>query len=314
MTIAAVYVTSEGIVLGADSTASVLVSRGGVPSYHFFNHNQKLLEIGQDGTFGIVTWGLASLDGLSYRTLAARLGDDLLANPAKTPFEVAGRWAAMFFPLYMATVEASERRNELGAKAPFAQPAGASAPSPHMRTQEEEEEFASMEWDFAVGFCIGGYCVPDREPAAFEITFRPADTSPPTPKQIAVGSYKFWGAPNRVHRLISGRDPRLFDDIKACGKWNGTDDELSKILLNRALDHAQLPVRDALDFVHFCIYSTIKGMKFSNDAQISGGPIELAVITTDRNFRWVKHKPWDAAVKEIDHDKEDRAIAARRHS
>ena len=59
-----------------------------------------------------------------------------------------------------------------------------------------------------------------------------------------------------------------------------------------------LPIREAIDFVHACIYSTIKAMKFSNFSQICGGPIEIAVITSDRRFRWVLHKDWDAAVLE----------------
>jgi hypothetical protein len=61
-----------------------------------------------------------------------------------------------------------------------------------------------------------------------------------------------------------------------------------------------LPIRDAVDFVHACIYSTIKALKFSNFSQICGGPIEIATITTDRQFRWVRHKPWDAALTEGD--------------
>jgi hypothetical protein len=31
-----------------------------------------------------------------------------------------------------------------------------------------------------------------------------------------------------------------------------------------------------------------------------GGPIEIAVITTDRRFRWVRHKDWDVAIAEGD--------------
>ena len=41
-----------------------------------------------------------------------------------------------------------------------------------------------------------------------------------------------------------------------------------------------------------------KAMKFSDLPQICGGPIEIAVITSDRRFRWVKHKTWDAAIME----------------
>jgi len=56
MTIAACYVSPEGIVLGADSTASFNFG-----AMHYYNHNQKLFELGDGSTLGIVTWGLGSL-------------------------------------------------------------------------------------------------------------------------------------------------------------------------------------------------------------------------------------------------------------
>jgi len=80
------------------------------------------------------------------------------------------------------------------------------------------------------------------------------------------------------------------------GKWVGTDAELVAIVNSHQLHHGPVPMRDAIDFIHTCIFSTIKAIKFSNLPQICGGPIELAVITTDRNFRWVRHKTWDTAV------------------
>jgi hypothetical protein len=39
-------------------------------------------------------------------------------------------------------------------------------------------------------------------------------------------------------------------------------------------------------------------MKFSHMAPVCGGPVEVAVITTDRRFRWVRHKRFDAAIEE----------------
>jgi hypothetical protein len=126
------------------------------------------------------------------------------------------------------------------------------------------------------------------------LDFKPTHTTAPAPVQLPGGG--FWGAPNFVERLIHGRDARLRGDFKASGKWSGTDAELDAVLNKHVLQHGPLPIRDAIDFVHTCIYSTIKAFKFSNLPQVCGGPIELAVVTTDRKFRWVQHKPWDAAV------------------
>jgi hypothetical protein len=69
-------------------------------------------------------------------------------------------------------------------------------------------------------------------------------------------------------------------------------------MVQQRLSHAILPIRDAIDFVYTCIYSTIKALKFSSLQQICGGPIEIAIITTDRPFRWVRHKAFDAAISE----------------
>ena len=70
MTIAICYVSPEGIVLGADSTSSAVVSPGG---FHYFNFNQKLFEVGEDSTVGVLTWGLGGLGEMSHRRMLADL-------------------------------------------------------------------------------------------------------------------------------------------------------------------------------------------------------------------------------------------------
>lgn len=80
--------------------------------------------------------------------------------------------------------------------------------------------------------------------------------------------------------------------------WLKNDDRHVLSIARRDCLRRRCFLRDAIDFAHACIYSTIKGMKFSNFFQVCGGPIELAVISTDRKFRWVRHKAWDAAIDE----------------
>ena len=107
------------------------------------------------------------------------------------------------------------------------------------------------------------------------------------------------GAPNMIKRLIFGCDDGLRASILSSGKWTGTEADLNALIEQCALSHpGTLPIRDAIDFTHACMMSTIKALKFSNLSQICGGPIEIAVITTDRRFRWVRRKPWDTAIQE----------------
>lgn len=293
MTIAMCAVMPEGIVLGADSTSSVFHDGTG---FHYFNHNQKIFEVGEDSTFGILTWGLGAVKTTSYRTLIARLDDDLKAHPPADVHAVAMRWAAMVWANY-STAYAHEiaQLALLSAKPPYVQ--GANPPDPNARTEVEEGQHRNLTQNLYVGFCVGGYVLPDREPQAFEVNFFPHLTIPPTPSAVSIG---FWGAPNFILRLLNGWDHGLKDALLKSGKWSGTEPELIAELNKSALQVGMSTLRDAIDFVYSSIHSTIKALKFSDLNQVCGGPIELAVISTDRRFRWVRHKKWDSAITDGD--------------
>lgn len=292
MTIAMCYVAPEGVVLGADSTASATPAAG---HFHFFNHNQKLFEIGEGSSLALLTWGLGGLPNLSFRTLAARLGDDLRKKPAKSVEEVAKLWANLIWQNY-STLLSKElaRAQTLGAKPPH--DPNMTPPAAGSRSESEEREFDSLMGNF-VGFCIAGYCAPDRDPQAYKVQIYPTDTSKPTPAKV--DGIEFWGAPNFILRSLLGFDTRLIHHVMQSGKWSGSPQELLDVLGKENLSvPANLPIRDAIDFVYSSIHQTIKALKFSNLNQICGGPIEIAVITTDRKFRWVRHKEWQAAIME----------------
>lgn len=291
MTIAACYVSPEGVVLGADSTSTY----GSAESPHYYNNGQKLFEIGKDSTLGLVTWGLGGLQISSHRTLVALLADDLKANPPATLEDVANRWCEQFWIAYQAAPSV-QYFNDLAGRPAFnpsvaQQAAGA-------RTADEEEVLEALRQGLVTGFFVGGHVPADRAPGAFEIVFKP-DSPRPNPVQI-LDQWRFSGAPNIIYRLLFGFDEAIRNNILQSGNWDGTEAELDAILYGEAFAHPILPIRDAIDFVYSCIHSTIKAMKFSSLSQICGGPIEIAVITSDRDFRWVRHKPWDSAIKEGD--------------
>ena len=288
VTIAACYVTPEGVVLGADSTASTMLAGG----FHYFNYNQKIFEVGEPGTgtLGMATWGLGGIGTQSHRTIVAMFDDDLKSTPPKDMKEVADRWTDKIWAQYQPNLA---RCLALNQKPPFDK--AANPPNPAARTEAEEMEFEQLKHGLGLGFFIGGHLLPARAPAAFGIAFDPL-AGRPTPVQF--GSWNFAGAPNMIGRLINGFDGAIRDDLLKSGKWSGTAAELDQLLSQHQLATPYLPIREAIDFVHACVASTIKAMKFSNLAQICGGPIEIAVITTDRRFRWVRHKEWDAAIAE----------------
>jgi hypothetical protein len=287
MTIAACYLSSEGVVLGADSTSTIFVAgRGPNPSgaEHQFDFAQKIFQVGESGSIGIAMWGLGSLPMTSFRTLVAELADELDRTIHGSMLSIANRWADLFWQRYLSEYsQIANRAQALAAQA--------------LRSNDEEAEYAWLMQSFSGGFCIGGCCLPDRNPSAYEIVYSPQLSNLPPPAPLQPGSTKFWGCPNLMERLLYGIDPYLFDALMKSGKWSGTDQELFDVVQPHMLGQpTQLPLREAIDWVHASIYSTIKTMKFSHMAPVCGGPIEIAVISSDRHFRWVRHKSLDAAI------------------
>jgi len=253
-------------------------------SDHHFNYAQKVYEIGEDCPLGITMWGLGSLGPTSHRTLIARFGDQLKTQPAGTMNDVADRWNQLFWQTYSTELaQVLQRTQQLIAQA--------------SRTQDEENELGYYLQNLSGGFCLGGYCTPDRKPQAFEITFGPNLTAPAAPKELEIGKAKFWGCPNIIHRLIFGVDFSLLEAIEQSGKWTGSSQDLIDLVIPHTLAQPfDLPIREAIDWVYTSIYTTSQSMKFSHLAPVCGGPVEIAVITTDRRFRWVRHKKLESAI------------------
>jgi hypothetical protein len=277
MTVVSCLVVPEGVVFGADSKTSI---HTGV-EYHYLNHSQKILEFGENSTLAVATWGLTSLRETSFRTLVALIADGFAANPPTSVRDVAERLAAVVFNEYqnifsaeLTTVRTLEGKSD--------------------RTPEESAEYADLSEELKIGFCIGGHVPSDRKPQAFSLHVDPRQRSPSSP--IPVIDHGFWGLDELFLRLYSGFDLDSREAILNSPFWIGKGADLDELLEGKKLFRPQINIRDAIDFVHFSIYATIKALKFSAHPQVCGGPIELAVITTDRRFRWVEHKDWDSAI------------------
>lgn len=284
MTIAACYLSPEGVVFGADSTTTVMVTNPETRAaeQHGFDFGQKVFELGQDANLGIVTWGLGGFPNASYRTLYAEFADDLKAKPPSSVEDAAVRWVARFWSAYDSTLRAAHRAAEAAATTP-----------------DDKRIVEAVAENSSVGFCLGGIALPNRRPAAYEMVFTVKASGMPVPQPLPSGEAVFRGAPMLIDRMLFGIDPRLFESISSSPNWTGGEEALAKVVQPFVLGQPpRLPIREAIDWIYSCIQSTIKGIKFSPIARQCGGPIEIAVVTSDRPFRWVRHKRLDAAIRE----------------
>jgi hypothetical protein len=247
VTIAACYLSPEGVVLGADSTTTY--------GDRHYNNSQKLFELGEDATIGVITWGLGGLNVRSHRTLFAELNDDLVLNPPSDMQAVATRWATLYWQAYSdpnSGVATFVARCQALATQPAYDPNNPT-PAANARSQDEEAEFNMLRIGLVAGFCLAGYVLPHREPLAFEIIVDPLANSVPTPTQYGYG-YWFWDAPKMFQRLMHGCDEDLKADILGSGHWTGSLQDLNALVTKNALNHpATVPIRDAIDFVHASI-------------------------------------------------------------
>jgi hypothetical protein len=152
MTIAACYVSPEGVVLGADSASTYNFPTGA----HHYNYGQKLFEIGSDGTLGLVTWGMGGLELGSYRTLVATIADALLSNPVTSVAEVAEKWAGQIWPIYNSLSEI-QRCRTLNQKLAFDQ---TNPTDPARHTIFEEMQFLQLTQICSLDFVLAAMFTP----------------------------------------------------------------------------------------------------------------------------------------------------------
>jgi hypothetical protein len=263
LTIAAAYLTSEGVVFGADS--AITVSPKGAAqagALQIFNHSQKIFEIGPEnhGRMALATWGAGSVNHVSHRTIAARLGDKVRDENSIS--------------------DATEILKEI---------------------------VTEIRPDGAFGYFLGGTNVPSRDPECCMLEFKP--DKPVEIVKLTTGQAVFQGAPDLFIRAFHGCDPKLLEIVVAILKKEIGDrvsdfDQIFAQALNTAMGliphggYQDLPIREAIDFVHMYLHLTIKGFKFRFGAPVCGGPIEIGFVTTDRCFRWARHKRFDTAIFE----------------
>lgn len=263
MTIAAAYLVTEGVVLGGDSSTTVYVTtEQGRGVVQLLTHSQKVFEVGNNSRFGVCTWGAGSLGNTSHRTVFACMDDKMNA-------EIKVR-------------EAAEMLGEMA-----------------MSIVKEQEEFGF------VGYYLGGWDIENHKSSCYKIEISQKEKKI---EPLSLGVCSFSGNATYFSRVFRGYDPMFieslgkeikkrvpsiknFDDI-----FNEAFNSASKPFLTAG--YKDLPIREAIDFVYSYLHITLKAEKFSFGPPSCGGPIEIGFITTDRKYRWIRHKTFSSAITE----------------
>ena len=305
MTIAACYLSAEGVILGADSTSTSTLTIAGEKSIQHLEYAQKIFEIGEKGTLAIVCWGMGSVGSTSFRTMAAELGDELTGNPNYTVQGAVDWWRDKFWSLYE-VAEATQISRAIQLMPRIAELSAKSIAGTLTETEKDEVKAVEKEINelnaHGGGFCLGGRDAKDRTPHAFQVVYDPFKERTNSVTSLPIG-WAFWGCPDIVQRIIYGIDRTAKEKILASGKWTGTPADLDAALTPINLQpYTILPLREAVDWIHSMLYATLKAYKFSMLPSLCGGPIDIALVSSDRPFRWIRHKSLGAAIIRSDHN------------
>lgn len=266
MTIAVVTKVGDGIVLGADSAAT-LVTDAGVENV-FFNA-EKIFNLRKGFPIGAVTYGLGGMDGRSLTSLAKDLRVEFSKDGKQelrkkwTMKEVADRVFEFFYTQHycgqfgVGLAEGVEgRRPEMGM----------------MIAGFSDRHQKSEVWGFNIdtrGNCPGVVPIAD---------------------EAVSGQVWAQGQPEAVWRVFRGWSPRVSHALVQSGI---SSEEVTKFLDSIPMEpliHPAMPIQDAIDLTSFMIDTTCNFVRFIPGAPTVAPPIDLAAITYHEGFRWVRRK------------------------
>ncbi len=276
MSVVIVVKVSEGLVLGADSAATI---QGRVESPEgvregvlktFFNA-RKLLQIG-DFPIGVLTWGKAFIGS---RTIESLIREWEYKNNWQSEKEYSEHHDGQKFKVKTCAEKLCRYLAGLYA--------------------EEFGEATNNDCPI-IGFIVAGYSQEEFFPEIWRFVF-PVDNGgqihnqrPDRDGKPDFGAHWF-GLTDAIVRLHFGRDVRAVNAISE--KFKIPRKEIEKTLqpFEYRIPFAVMPLQDAIEYASYMLNVAIGRYRFVIGPEQCGGQIEIAAIT-QKNFDWISRKTW----------------------
>jgi hypothetical protein len=268
VSVAVVVKVSEGLVLGADSAATIRGRREGPQGIQegvlktYFNA-RKLLQIGKF-PIGVLTWGAAFIGPRTIESLVRefeyeRKWQDDLVRGAR--FQV--RECAEELCKYLSGIHAEE----------FGDQAESHSIVGVIVAGYSGGGFAPEIWRFVLPFDSGGQ-IHDQRP---DVDGKPSFGA------------SWFGQTDAIVRLHFGRDNRAIGVISE--KFGIPADQVSEALqpLEYQIPFFVMPLQDAIEYANYVLSVATGRYRFMVGPELCGGAIEIAVITPEE-FKWVSRK------------------------
>jgi len=271
MTIAISIKVHDGVVLAADSAATVISTdqAGNATVLNVYNTANKVFNLYKGLPIGGLTWGAGAIGTASISTLTKDLrrrfmgGDPAFAD-----------WALDRTGYSLEAVASRTRQ--------------------FLYEEHYEPTFAEVAQKPVLGFLVAGYS--SGQDLAEEWTLQMDSTGCPAPMRVRAleeTGLTWSGEPEAVSRLVLGHGAGLPQVLTEIGVTADQIQEVMRILHQRLqvpFAAAPMPIQDVIDLAEFLVHSTIMFSRFAPGAPTVGGPIEIAAITKHEGFKWVQRK------------------------
>lgn len=280
MTICISVKVSEGIVLAADSTATIMGwignpggERGEPGILKTYDHARKLTHI-KDYPIGTLSWGTYLIGSRSIESLINEYEYSLPSLVEETE---------------------KRKRNRKAAEAPFTFNVREIANGLFQHIKKfYDAEFQNPKEKTELGILLSGYSSGQYFPEQWLFSL-PSSTELTNIRADVNGKPDFganwFGLTDAIVRLHHGRDDRLIK--KLAEKFKLPENEIFDLV--REFEYPVffngMPLQDAIDYATYMVNVEIGRFRFVIGAPLCGGEIDLAVITPN-DFTWVDRKTW----------------------
>lgn len=271
MTVAVSVKVNDGLVLAADSAATLMGqdANNNPVAVAVYNNANKIFNLRKSLPIGLMVWGAGSIGTASMATLAKDLRSRLSGqddnhldweiNPKSYTIQsVADRVREFFF--------------------------------------DEQYQPAFHDWAEkpSLGLLVGGYSPGANMAEEYQLAISSTCTGPQAVRPVDVCGWYANGQPDAIIRLLQGFDYHLESILEQqLAPHGGLQPGLLEAIrasLQTPLVASAMPVQDAIDLAEFLVDLTIRYSRFTPGAPTVGGPIEIAAITKYEGFKWIKRK------------------------
>jgi hypothetical protein len=272
MSIAVVITVHDGLVIAADSAASLTMIGPSTGIAKVYNNANKIFNLFKGKPIGCVVYGTGSIGNASMATLIKDLRS-LLMNEGTA--EELGFDAESFTMEDIAKILTKFLGEECEKI----------AGQPALLTTD-------------IGILVGGYSTNSSFGELWSIGIQKGQTKEPVRLRAENDAGLNWGGASEiVQRIVIGYSPNLFPVLSDLNTPKKTAEELFSELnpllsakLQAPLVFAPMPIQDAIELAEFLVHASIMYSRFIPGMQIVGGPIEVAAITKHEGFKWISRK------------------------